>query len=170
MDGCYIVNRPVFILHKHLFNYHYMATKDIPLAKFHFQVEWGGAIIGFSEVSGLSFETGVIEYRDGSSPEYQVRKLPGLTKYSNITLKRGVFEGDFTLYNFWKDTALFGNPAGYRRDLIIKLLDDEHKPVLVWRVKSAWPCKMAFTDLNSTANEVLIESVELVHEGLSIVS
>ena len=67
---------------------------DYPLAKFHFSVEWGGTRIGFTEVTGLDVETEVIEYREGSSPEYSKVKMPGMQKFSNVTLKRGTFNSD----------------------------------------------------------------------------
>ena len=73
-------------------------ASDYPLPKFHFQVEWGGTKIGFTEVSGLDFETEVIEYRHGASPEYNKTKQPGLTKFANITLKRGTFQTDNEYY------------------------------------------------------------------------
>ena len=65
-----------------------------PIPKFHFQVEWGGAKIGFTEVTGLEVSTEVIEYRDGASPEYHKMKMPGMQKFGNITLKRGTFKSD----------------------------------------------------------------------------
>jgi len=145
---------------------------DYPLPKFHFQVDWGGTQIGFTEVSGLDVETEVIEYRHGASPEYHKTKQPGLTKFSNITLKRGTFRSDNEFYAWWKETKLFeeGNATGsiYRRDLVIKLLDEKHEPVVVWKVKRAWPTKIQSTDLKAEGNEVAIESMELVHEGLVI--
>ena len=67
---------------------------DYPLPKFHFLVEWGGANIGFTEVSGLDVETEMIEYRHGASPEYHKTRMPGMQKFSNITLKRGTFSAD----------------------------------------------------------------------------
>jgi len=143
--------------------------KNYPLPKFHFLVEWGGTRIGFSEVSGLSFETEVIEYREGSSPVYNKTKQPGLTKYSNIVLKRGVFLGDFELYELWKNTALFQEGAAkFRRDISIRLLDEEHTPVITWLLRKAWPCKVSYADLKADANDILIETMELVHEGLRI--
>ena len=62
-----------------------------PLPKFHFQLNWGGTRIGFTEVTGLDFETQVIEYREGSYPTYNKTKQPGLTKYSDIILKEELF-------------------------------------------------------------------------------
>ena len=145
---------------------------DYPLPKFHFQVEWGGTKIGFTEVSGLDFETEVIEYRHGESKEYNKTKQPGLTKYSNITMKRGTFESDNEYYDWWKETKLFqeGNDTGslYRRDLTISLLNENHEPVVTWKVKNAWPTKVQTTDLKADGNEVAIESIELVHEGLTV--
>ncbi len=145
---------------------------DYPLPKFHFSVDWGGTQIGFTEISGLDVETEVIEYRQGASKEYNKTKQPGLTKYSNITMKRGTFQSDNEFFDWWKETKLFqeGNETGsvYRRNLTIKLLNENHEPVIVWTVKNAWPTKVQPTDLKADGNEVAIESIELVHEGLVI--
>jgi phage tail-like protein len=144
--------------------------KNYPLPKFHFQVDWGGTRIGFTEVSGLDFETEVIEYREGSSPVYNKTKQPGLTKFSNIVLKRGVFLGDFEFFELWRKTMFFQEgKAKFRRDIAIRLLDEEHKPIITWIASNAWPCKVQYADLRADANEVLIETMELVHEGLSII-
>ncbi len=149
------------------------AIGDYPLPKFHFQVEWGDNFrIGFTEVSGLDFETEVIEYREGSSKKYNKTKQPGLTKYSNITLKRGTFQGDFDFFTEWQKTYFFqeGNDTGsiYRRAVTIKLLDENHEPIITWILENAWPSKVQSTDLKADANEVAIETMELVHEGLTI--
>lgn len=145
---------------------------DYPLPKFHFQVDWNGTKIGFTEVSGLDVETEVIEYRQGASPEYHKTKQPGLTKYSNITLKRGTFQSDNEFFDWWKETKMFqeGNSTGsiYRRDITIALLGENHDPLIVWKVKRAWPTKVQPTDLKADGNEVAIESIELVHEGVVI--
>lgn len=138
---------------------------EYPLPKFHFYVEWAGASIKFSEVSGLDRENEVIEYRDGASPEYSKLKMPGLQKYSNITLKRGVFAGDNEFFD-WINTVKMNTIE--RRDITISLLNENHEPVMVWKVKNAWPAKIQSTDLKADGNEVAIESMELVHEGLGI--
>ena len=149
------------------------AKGDYPLPKFHFSVEWGKDFrMGFTEVSGLDFETGVIEYREGNSKIYNKLKQPGLTKFSNITLKRGTFEGDFDYYLLWKQTYFFqeGNKTGekFRRSVTITLLNETHEPVITWVLTNAWPSKVQSTDLKADANEVSIETMELVHEGLEI--
>lgn len=138
---------------------------DYPLPKFHFQVEWGGANIGFTEVSGLDVETEMIEYRHGASPEYFKTRMPGMQKFSNITMKRGTFNSDNEFYQWWNTVSL---NTIERRDLTISLLNESHEPVIVWKVKNAWPTKVQSTDLKSDGNEVAIETIEIVHEGLTI--
>jgi phage tail-like protein len=138
---------------------------NYPLPKFHFQVEWGGTKIGFTEVSGLDVETEVIEYRHGASPQYSKTKMPGLQKFSNITMKRGTFKSDNEYYN-WYNTVKLNTIE--RRDITIKLLDENHEPVVTWKVINAWPVKVQSTDLKADGNEVAIESIELAHEGLTI--
>lgn len=147
-----------------------MAREGYPLPKFHFEVDWGSEIkMGFTEASGLDFETEVIEYREGSSPNYHKTKQPGMTKYANITLKRGTFQGDNKYFTEWKKTYFFQeNKEKFRVDLILKLLDEDHKPIFTWKVAKAWPSKIQSTDLKADANEVAIETMELVHEGLTL--
>jgi phage tail-like protein len=149
------------------------AQGDYPLPKFHFLVEWGeGFRVGFTEVSGLDFETEVIEYREGSSKKYNKGKQPGLTKYSDVTFKRGTFEGDFDFFKLWKESYFFqeGNKTGsrYRRTITIKLLNEKHEPVVTWQLENAWGKKVTSTDLKADASEVAIETMEVAHEGLTI--
>nr|WP_319509689.1 phage tail protein [uncultured Draconibacterium sp.] len=141
-----------------------MAT-EYPIVKFHFQVDWGGTKIGFTEVSGLDVETEVVEYRHGASPEYVKTKMPGMQKYSNITLKRGTFATDNEYFDWWNTVKL---NTIERRNITISLLNEEHSPVVVWKIKNAWPTKIQSTDLKADGNEVAIEKMELAHEGLSI--
>jgi phage tail-like protein len=138
---------------------------NYPLVKFHFQVEWGGTKIGFTEVSGLDVETEVVEYREGNSPEYSKIKMPGMQKFSNLTLKRGSFKADNEYFAWWNTVKL---NTIERRDITISLLNENHEPVITWKVKNAWPCKIQSTDLKADGNEVAIESMEIVHEGLTI--
>ncbi len=138
---------------------------DYPLPVFHFQVEWGGNNMAFSEVSGLNMEIQMIEYRDGVSPEYSSVKMPGIPKFGNITMKRGITKGNNQLYDWLSKTKL-NKPE--RRDLIISLLDENHGPVVTWKAKQCFPVKVEGPGLKSTGNEVAIESVEVAHEGLTV--
>lgn len=138
---------------------------EYPLPKFHFQVEWGGSQIGFTEVSGLDIETEVIEYRQGASPEYSKIKMPGMRKFSNITMKRGTFQGDNEFHDWFNTVSL---NTIERRDLTLSLLNENHEPVVIWKIKNAFPIKVQSTDLKADGNEVAIETLELAHEGLVI--
>lgn len=138
---------------------------DYPLPAFHFQVEWGGKRIGFSEVSGLNVEVQAIEYRDGASPIYSVQKMPGIPKYGNITCKRGIVAKDGE-YAAWLNTIQLNQAE--RRDVTVSLLNEKHEPVMVWKARNAFPVKIEGPGLKSTGNEVAIESLEIAHEGLSV--
>ncbi len=138
---------------------------EYPLPKFHFRVEWDDTEIGFTEVSGLEIETEVIEYREGNNKEYSNIKMPGLKSYSNLTLKRGTFKSENQFYEWFNSIKL--NTVD-RHNITISLLDEEHEPVVVWKIKNAWPVKIVSTDLKSDDNEVAIEELEIAHEGLTI--
>ena len=139
--------------------------QQYPLPVFHFNVEWGGARIGFSEVTGLTQENQAIEYRDGSFKEYSSIKMPGLRKFGNITLKRGVVKSDNDFFK-WLATVKLNQVE--RRDLTISLLNEEHEPVMVWKVQRAFPVKVEGPQLKASGNEVAIETIELAHEGLEV--
>ena len=136
-----------------------------PIPVFHFDVAWGDSHLGFSEVSGLTQENQAIEYRDGSFREYSSIKMPGLRKFSNVTLKRGIVKGNNQFFQ-WLSTVKLNTVE--RRDLVISLLNEDHQPVMVWNVMRAFPVKVEGPQLKATGNEVAIESIELAHEGLEL--
>jgi phage tail-like protein len=138
---------------------------NYPLAKNHFRVEWGETNIGFMEVSGLAIELDVIPYREGSSKESSEQLMPGQKRYSPIVLKRGIVKSDDEFYK-WINTAQFNIIE--RRDVTISLLNENHDPVVVWRIKNAFPSKLEYSPLYSRGSEVAIESLTLVHEGLVV--
>ena len=140
---------------------------NYPIPKFHFSVDWAGTRIGFTEVTGLAVETEVIEYRDGANPEYHKTKMPGMQKFGNITLKRGTFANDNEYFDWWNSVKL---NTIERRDIKVSLLNESHEPVVVWKIKNAWPVKVQSADLKSDGNEVAIETIEVAHEGLRIES
>ena len=140
-----------------------MATTIYPIPVFHFKVEWGGKNVGFSEASGLTQELQLIEYRDGNSPDYSTIKMPGLRKYNNITLKRGIAKSDNDFFK-WLNTVKLNTIE--RRDLTISLLNENHEAVVVWKAHNAFPVKIEGPGLKASGNEVAVESIELAHEGL----
>ncbi len=143
-----------------------MATGRVdPYAQYNFLVEIDGVTrAGFTEVGGLTTEQDAIDYRDGNETA-TVRKLPGLRKYSNITLKRG-FTQDKELWQ-WRKTTIDGLTE--RRSGSIVLLDEGRNEVLRWNFREGWIIKWEGPALKATANETAIESLEIVHEGLELV-
>jgi phage tail-like protein len=133
--------------------------------RYHFSVDWGGARIGFMEVSGLDIEIEAVSFREGSSPEDSFRKIPGLRKYSNITLKREIVKSDNDFFN-WINTKQIG--AIERRDITIRLLNETHTPVVVWKVKNAFPVHYFGPVLNANDSGLAIETLVLTHEGITV--
>jgi phage tail-like protein len=118
----------------------------------------------FSEVSGLEAAIEVIDYRSGDSSENSPRKLPGLNRYSSVTLRRGL-TSDQTLWN-WIDNGLKGTVQ--RADIMITLRDAADNPVWRWHLKDAWPCRWSGPVLSAGSPEVAIETLEICHERLDV--
>ena len=142
--------------------------ENYPLPKFHFQVAWGEDRIGFTEVTGLDVQLELIEYREGSSASFSKVKMPGLSKYSNITLKRGTLAADSNFFKWIRSLDPFTH-ATQRREIVISMLNESHTPIMTWSAKNAFPVKYQASDLKADGNEVAIETLELAHEGLKIV-
>ncbi len=136
-----------------------------PYRTFNFRVEIDKINIGsFSECSGLSTEGEMVEYREGTDLPLTTRKLMGLHKYNNITLKRG-YTQNRELWDWYRNIV---NGKADRRDGAIILMDEERKDVLRWSFENAWIKKIEAPSFKASGNEVAIESVELVHEGLTL--
>jgi phage tail-like protein len=139
-------------------------NKNWALPKFYFSVDWGTLTnILFQEVSGLETEAQPIEYRHGNSPVFSEINMPGIVKNSNVTMKKGVFANDNT---FWDWYNMIKMNTIERQNVVIKLLDEGGNPTMTWTLLNAWPTKISSTDMKSNANEVAVESIEIMHEGL----
>ena len=139
-------------------------TRHDPHPRFQFSVEIDGMVSSnFTEVSGLEFETEVIEYRDGNEPS-TTRKLPGLTKFDAVTLSRG-FTGNHDLWD-WVRSISQGTLD--RRNVAIVLLDTAMQPVLRWTLRNALPTKWIGPTLDASESDVMMETIVLVHEGLEM--
>jgi phage tail-like protein len=135
-----------------------------PYRGFKFKVQIGGITkAGFREVSGLDAGTDAVDYRDGDEPT-RLRKLAGLQKFSNITLKRGITE-DQDLWK-WRSMVMDGKIKDARKNGQIILIDDEGKEAAEWTFTDGWPTKWTGPAFNATANEVSIDTLEITHEGL----
>ena len=138
-------------------------SRDDPYSGFNFLVELEGVVsAGFSAVSGLGLETEVIEYRTGA--DAAVRKLPGLTRYPSIVLKRGLTR-DVSLWE-WRQAVVAGKVD--RRSGSILLRDEGGQPVMRWSFVRGWPARWQGPTLDARTGEVAIETLEIAHEGLDL--
>ncbi len=131
--------------------------------KFHFEIEFAvnGQTFKFSaqEVSGLSGEAQAIEYKPGD-PKYTVIKIPGIKKYDDVTIKKGIFKDDKGFWDIYKKVTDKNTPRG---KFTISLLDDNGSPTMVWTLNNAF--------INTiTGNGHSFETLVIVHEGLSVVN
>ena len=138
---------------------------DYPLPKFHFRVAWAGATIHFSEVTGIDFHLKPVEYYHRESKDFSKIKMPGLHKFSNITLKRGKFDKDYD-YHDWIQVVT--NEKGRKNDVMIEVLNEKSEPVGTWKAVRCFPVKVTAPDLKAEGNDVAVESIEFSHEGLTL--
>ena len=141
------------------------STSIWPIPKFHFEVKWDSNVMSFQEVSGLDVEAQPIEYRAGDSPVFSTVKMPGIKKYSNITMKKGVFKSDNKFWDWFNQIKM---NTIKRIPVTISLLDESGSPTMVWTLTNAFPTKITGTDMKSDGNEVAVETIEIAHEGLTI--
>ena len=151
-----------------------------PLTKMNFLVsvpDLAGSMAAFSEVTGIEASVDVVEFRQGNSHSLAPVKIPGLVKHGNITLKMG-----YTIGNGFKkwiqDCVSETRGEMARKDVTIELLDirggapstayETQKGETIWVLKDAWVTKYSGVDLNASASEVAIETVELAYEELVI--
>jgi phage tail-like protein len=136
-----------------------------PFRSFNFELVIDNIPSGaFSECSGLTAEGDAVDYREGTDRQPNVRKLVGLRKFANIVLKRG-YTQDTSLWTWYGNIR---DGVADRRNVTINLLNEQRTAVLRWHAERAWINKIEGPALKASGNEVAIESVEIVHEGLTI--
>ena len=134
------------------------STADWPTPKFRFEVEYtfDGKAYSFEvqEVTGLDSEAPAIEYRKNGDPNFSVQKMPGLKKFSDITLKKGIFAPDSNFFDWYRSNRENTKPT--RGTVIIKLLDEDGNPTMTWTIENAFPKKVAGVNENSGSFEILV--------------
>src|SRR5262245_27819660 len=141
-----------------------MANGEItdPYGSYNFLVEIDSfTCAGFQEVSGLDATTDVVEHREGGD-NLATRKLPGMTKFGNLTLKRGMTD-DVELYQ-WHKRVAEGDIE--RKNGSIVLLNRKREEVARWNFVRAWPTKWTGPALNAEKSDAAIETLEITHEGI----
>jgi len=138
-----------------------------PFPRYNFLVEIEGiARAGFMTVSGLEEESEVREYREGGDNS-TVRKLAGLNSYSPIVLEVGS-TFDTSLWD-WRQKVKREGAQGNRKSISIIQQDEKREEVKRWQVFDAWPSKFTAPELDASASDNAVESVEIQHEGLDLV-
>jgi phage tail-like protein len=141
-----------------------LGERKDPYAAFNFLVEIDGITkAGFSEVSGLDSETEVFDYKEGGVNEY-LHRLPAQTKHSNIVLKNGITDSQ-ELWE-WRNKAALGKIE--RKTGSIVLLNEAREEKMRWNFREGWPSKWSGPELKADGNEVAIETLEIVHEGIEL--
>jgi len=144
------------------------AVRRDPYRNFRFRLEIDGiAAAGFSEVSIGETATDIIDYREGNEFNH-VRKLPGLHKFGNVTLKRGM-TASLEIFQ-WHKLILDGATGNARRNVAMTIADESGADQARLVISNAWPAKYSVGDLNGKGNEVLIETLELANEGIERVA
>jgi phage tail-like protein len=144
-----------------------MATGDRkdPYRGYNFRLEIdNSAVAGFSECGGLTADTDPVDYREGTDVRLSVRKLTGLRKFSNISLKRG-YTDNKELWNWYKNIL---NGTTDRRNGAIVLQDELHADVLRWNWSDGWVTKYEGPAFNAHTNDVTIEHIEIVVERVEL--
>jgi phage tail-like protein len=141
-----------------------MADRKDPFRGFNFKIEMDGVTkAGFRECSGLDASTDAVDYREGQEKGNIARKLTGLNKHANIVLKRGVTD-DHSLWD-WRKKVIEGKTD--RQHGSIVLCDEAGEEKVRWNFVEGWPLKWTGPTFNATSNDVAIETLEIVHEGLT---
>ena len=137
-----------------------------PLPVYYFKVVIGSlGEIAFQEVSGLDTEYDIIEYRAGNNPVFSTVQTTDLKKHTDIALKKGVFQSNTALYDFFAKVKM---NTLERTTVTIQLLDEEHKPIFTWILKNALPKKVTGISLNAKTSDAAMEELVLVHEGITV--
>jgi phage tail-like protein len=146
-------------------------TRIDPLRNFRYRLEIDSITqAGFSEVMIAETTIDAVDYREGTDPPH-VRKLSGLTKYGNITLKWGATVGGTALDLFkWHAEISAGQIKDRRKKVVIVVQDEGGGDAARFVITDAWPVKYDPSDLNAKGNEVLIELLELANEGIERVA
>jgi phage tail-like protein len=139
-------------------------TRNDPYVAFNYLIEISGIRVGgFNEASGLDAEIEPVNYRNGDE-DFVARKLPGLKKFPNIVLKRGII-GDIDAFDWFRQGAL---GTVDRREGAIILRDEQRNEVMRWKFIRGWACKYTGPSLKADSSAVAIESIEICHEGLDV--
>ena len=140
-------------------------NNNLPLVHFQFRVKIDNMELRFQEVAGINTEAQKIEYRGGNSKVYSTVKMPGIQKSSNATFKKGIVPNSKKIMDYLGQIKM---NTITRSNITVELLDEQNNATMTWILANAWIVKISGTDVKSEGNEISIESMEIVHEGISL--
>ena len=135
------------------------------MPQYYFRVTWGSTEIQFAEISGLDTEIQIVEYRHGDTKTFYPIKMPGIGKVNTVTMKRGVFVGDNTYWNWFSAIKL--NTIA-RVTVKIQLLNENGQATMSWTLRNAWPTKITSTGMKSDDNAAAIDQLDVAFESMVI--
>ena len=119
----------------------------------------------FKKSAASNAQSEEIKYRHSDSPEFSAIKMPGMKKVGNVTMRKGTFKSDNKFWDWFNQIKM---NTIKRRPVTISLLDETGSPTMIWTLTNAWPTKITGTNLKAEGSEVAIETLEIVHEGLTV--
>lgn len=137
-----------------------------PLPKFYFDVSFGDrGTARFAEVSELKTEVDELEYRQSNASAFSGIRMPGRAKFGNVTLKKGVLQDDGALSDWFAEVKM----NKIRREaVVIALCDEGGMPSMRWTLSNAYPTKVTSYNRGPDSDRVMIETLELAYESLTV--
>ncbi|NEP00804.1 MAG: phage tail protein [Symploca sp. SIO2E9] len=143
------------------------SRKD-PYRGYNFKVEIDGITrAGFRNCSGIETTQEISTYREGTDKSLSARQIPAMLTLSQVTLSRGITD-DRELWDWRIKVATAKDPSEYRKNMSIVLWDDAGNEKIRWNLINCWPVKWTGPTLDSTSNEIAIETLEIAHEGITV--
>ena len=139
-------------------------SEPFPLLKFQFRVTIDSKQFEFQEITGLASDLEGVKTKGGNSVVYSTIKMPGIKRYGNVTMKKGIAPNTKIIADYLNQKS--GSPAK-KTNITIDLLDENGKVSMTWILINAFPVKITTTDVKAKGNEIAIESIEVVHEGIT---
>lgn len=139
-------------------------SEQFPLAKFQFRVTIDSKQFEFQEVTGLASDQEAVKPKKGDSTISSAVKMPGIKKYGNVTMKKGIAPNTKIIADYLSQK---GVSSAKKTNITIDLLDENGKVAMTWILINAFTVKITTTDVKAKGNEIAIESIEVAHEGIT---
>lgn len=138
---------------------------NYPLSVFRYVAKIGDDDVFFSEITGLSMEYEVTEYKEATVVGVKTFQVVGQRNTPSLTMKRGLFKSGLELYNWFNST----HTSEYeRKDIVISLLDNENNTIMTWTVLNAFCTKFEGPSLDAKSNDVAFQSIDIKGDSIQV--